>query len=151
MDLVVRSVVAFALILFVTRAAGRRDLSTLAPFDLILLIVIGDLVQQGITQSDYSVTGAAIVVTTLAVLTLGVSWANKRFPVLRPVLEGEPVILIERGEPIERNLRRENVTREELAAQARQNGIADLTDVEWGVLETNGRISFIRGEERQAA
>jgi uncharacterized membrane protein YcaP (DUF421 family) len=143
MDLVLRSAVAFALILFATRAAGRRDLSSLEPFDLILLVVIGDLVQQGVTQSDYSVTGAAIVVCTLASLTIGVSWLNKRFPVLRPVLEGEPVILIERGEPIQRNLRRENVTLGELAAQARQSQIADLSDVEWAVLETNGRISFI--------
>jgi uncharacterized membrane protein YcaP (DUF421 family) len=142
-DLVLRSAVAFALILFATRAAGRRDLSSLEPFDLILLVVIGDLVQQGVTQSDYSVTGAAIVVCTLASLTIGVSWLNKRFPVLRPVLEGEPVILIEHGEPIQRNLRRENVTLGELAAQARQSQIADLSDVEWAVLETNGRISFI--------
>ena len=143
MDLVLRAAVAFALILFVTRAAGRRDLSSMEPFDLILLVVIGDLVQQGVTQSDYSVTGAAIVVCTLASLTIGVSWLNKRFPVLRPVLEGEPVILIEHGEPIQRNLRRENVTLGELAAQARQSQIADLSDVEWAVLETNGRISFI--------
>jgi uncharacterized membrane protein YcaP (DUF421 family) len=143
MDLVLRSAVAFALILFATRAAGRRDLSSLEPFDLILLVVIGDLIQQGVTQSDYSVTGAAIVVCTLASLTVGVSWLNKRFPVLRPVLEGEPVILIEHGEPIHRNLRRENVTLGEIAAQARQNQIADLSDVAWAVLETNGRISFI--------
>ena len=143
MDLVLRATVAFALILFVTRAAGRRDLSTLEPFDLILLVVIGDLVQQGVTQSDYSVTGAAIVVTTLAALTVAVSWANKRFPFLRPVLEGEPVILLEHGEPIQRNLRRERVTLPELAAQARMNQIADLSDVAWAVLETNGRISFI--------
>jgi uncharacterized membrane protein YcaP (DUF421 family) len=147
MDLVLRSAVAFVLILFVTRAAGRRDLSSLEPFDLILLVVIGDLVQQGVTQSDYSVTGAGIVITTLAVLTVAVSWANKRFPVLRPVLEGEPVILLEHGEPIHRNLRREHVTLEELAAQARQNQIADLSDVAWAVLETNGRISFIPAKD----
>ena len=143
MDIVVRTAVAFALILFVTRAAGPRELSTLEPFDLILLVVIGDLVQQGITQSDYSVTGAAIVLTTLTALTVLLSWLNKRFRAVRPVLEGEPVILLEHGEPIRRNLRRENVTLEELAAQARMSQIADLSDVAWAVLETNGKISFI--------
>ena len=151
MDLVLRATVAFALILFVTRAAGRRDLSTLEPVDLILLVVIGDLVQQGVTQSDYSVTGAGIVISTLAALTVGVSWLNKRFPVLRPALEGEPVILLEHGEPIHRNLVREHVTLAELAAQARMSQIADLSDVAWAVLETNGKISFIQEEGRRAA
>ena len=150
MDIVVRTVVAFALILFVTRAAGPRELSTLEPFDLILLVVIGDLVQQGITQSDYSVTGAAIVLTTLGVLTIAISWTTKRFRIVRPALEGEPVILLEHGEPIHRNLRRENVTLGELAAQARMNQIADLSDVAWAVLETNGKVSFIPEAGRSA-
>jgi uncharacterized membrane protein YcaP (DUF421 family) len=143
MDLVMRTAVAFALILFVTRAAGPRELSTMEPFDLILLVVIGDLVQQGVTQSDLSITGAAIVLTTLAGLVVAVSWLNRRFGVLRPALEGEPVILLQHGEPILRNLRRESLTLGELAAQARQSQIADLSDVAWAVLETNGKISFI--------
>jgi uncharacterized membrane protein YcaP (DUF421 family) len=142
-DLVIRAAVAFAFILFVTRATGTRELSQLEPFDLIMLVVIGDLVQQGVTQSDYSVTGALIVLSTIAALTWLVSWLNLHVRPLRTLLEGEPVILIEHGRLIERNLRRERLTPGEVAAEARMQQIANLADVEWAVLETSGRISFI--------
>jgi uncharacterized membrane protein YcaP (DUF421 family) len=71
------------------------------------------------------------------------SWLAYRFPRVQPVLEGDPVILIERGRTIERNLKANRITLEELAAQARLNRIMHLEDVEWGVLETSGQISFI--------
>ena len=143
MDLVVRAVVGFAFILLLTRAVGRRELSSMEPFDLILLVVIGDLVQQGITQNDFSVTGLMLVTATIALLTVGVSFASFKFPRLRPVLEGEPVIVVEDGKPIDRNLRRNRITQEELAAAARQEGIAHIGDVRWAVLETSGKISFV--------
>jgi uncharacterized membrane protein YcaP (DUF421 family) len=143
MDLVLRAVVAFAFVYLLTRVIGRRELSSLQPFDLILLVMIGDLVQQGVTQNDFSVTGALLVGSTIALMTVAVSYANFRFPRLRPALDGEPVIVVEDGKPIERNLRRNRITLDELAAAARQNAIASLEDVRWAVLETNGRISFI--------
>jgi uncharacterized membrane protein YcaP (DUF421 family) len=144
MDIVLRAVVVFAFLLFLTRVVGRRELSSLEPFDLILLIVIGDLVQQGVTQSDHSVTGAILAAGTFGVLTVLVSYITFRSTRARPVIQGEPLILLQDGNPIERNLRRERITREELAAAARQKGIANLDHVEWAVLETGGRISFIR-------
>jgi len=146
MDLVLRTLVVFGFILIVTRVIGRRELSGLEPFDLILLVVLGDLVQQGITQSDYSVTGALIVIATISLLTVAVSAASYRFRRLRPVLEGEPMILVENGRPIERNLRRERLSVEEVEGEARLQQIESLRDVRWAVLETNGRISFIPRE-----
>ena len=143
MDLVVRAAVAFVLVYLITRVVGRRELSSLQPFDLILLVMIGDLVQQGVTQNDFSVTGAILVGGTIALMTVCVSWLSFRFPRLRPALDGEPVIVVEDGKPIERNLRRNRITLEELAAAARQSQLASLEDVRWGVLETNGSISFI--------
>src|SRR3954452_17632995 len=101
MDLVLRTAFVFVLILVVTRAVGRRELSSMEPFDIILLVVIGDLVQQGVTQSDYSVTGALLAVSTIALLTVLVSWTSFRFRRLRPVLAGEPIVLIEDGEVID--------------------------------------------------
>ena len=92
MDLVVRAAIGFFFVLFLTRVVGRRELSSLAPFDLILLVMIGDLVQQGITQNDFSVTGMLLVGGTIALLTVAVSFGSYRFPRLRPVIEGEPVI-----------------------------------------------------------
>jgi uncharacterized membrane protein YcaP (DUF421 family) len=143
MDIVLRSVAVFFFILLITRAVGRRELSSLEPFDLILLIVIGDLVQQAVTQSDYSVTGAFLSVATFALLTVAVSYLGWRFGILRPLLEGEPVIVVQDGKPIDRNLRRNRITLEELAASARQQNLPSLDDVEWAVLETSGQITFI--------
>ena len=143
MDLVVRAAVMFFFVYLLTRIIGRRELSSLQPFDLIMLVMIGDLVQQGVTQNDFSVTGAFLVGGTIALLTVLVSYVSFRFPRLRPVLDGDPVIVVEDGKPIERNLRRNRIALDELAAAARQNQIDSLDDVRWAVLETNGRISFI--------
>jgi uncharacterized membrane protein YcaP (DUF421 family) len=143
MDIVLRATVIFVVALVLTRAVGKRELSSLEPFDIILLVVIGDLVQQGVTETDYSVTGALMAILTITVLTVVTSYVNYRFRRVRPLLEGEPVVIIERGRVIERNLRRERMTRGEIAAEARLQQIASLDQVEWAVLETNGQISFI--------
>jgi uncharacterized membrane protein YcaP (DUF421 family) len=143
MDLVIRAAVGFLFVFLLTRVVGRRELSSLEPFDLIMLVMIGDLVQQGITQNDFSVTGMLLVGATVALLTVGVSYTNFRFPRLRPILEGEPVIVVQDGKPVDRNLRRNRITHEELAAAARQQQVASIEDVQWAVLETSGQISFI--------
>jgi uncharacterized membrane protein YcaP (DUF421 family) len=143
MDLVLRTVAVFAFLLLLTRVIGRRELSSLQPFDLILLIILGDAVQQGLTQDDYSLTGAFLVIGTFAVLQVSVSWIGYKFPRARPMLEGAPIIVVQDGEVIERNLRRERLTLEEIAEEARSQQIAHLADVRWAVLETNGKISFI--------
>lgn len=143
MDIVLRAAIAFVFIWTITRVVGRRELSSMEPFDLILLVVIGDLVQQGVTQSDYSMLGAVLVIVTFAVLTVTTSYLSFRFRRLRPLLEGEPLLLIENGRLIDANLRRERLTREEVEAKARLSQIADLADVRFAVLETNGQISFV--------
>src|SRR5262245_24971830 len=144
MDLVLRAIGGFFFVLFITRVVGRRELSSLEPFDLILLVMLGDLVQQGITQNDFSVTGMMLVGGTVALLTVLVSYTSFRFPRVRPLLEGEPVIVVQDGEPVLRNLSRNRITLEELAAAARLEGIAKMADVRWAVLETSGNISFIQ-------
>ena len=143
MDLVLRTGFAFVLILVITRAVGRRELSSMEPFDLILLVVIGDLVQQGVTQSDYSLTGATTVLVTMAVLVVATAWLSFRFARLRPLLEGEPTLLMVDGELLTRNLRRERMTVDEIRAEARLQSIGSLSDIRYAVLETNGKISFV--------
>lgn len=144
MDIVLRAAVVFAFLIFLTRVVGKRELSTMQPFDVILLVVLGDLVAQGVLQSDYSVTGVFLAGGTFGLLTVLVSYLAFRVRFLQPVLDGEPVILLQDGEPIERNMRRERITRAELAAEARMQSIESLADVKWAVLETSGRISFIQ-------
>jgi uncharacterized membrane protein YcaP (DUF421 family) len=143
MDLVGRAFVMFLLILVLVRVVNRRELSKMEPYDLVLLIVLGDLVQQGITQNDYSVTGASIVIVTMTLLSMLTAYAGYRLPRFGRVLDGEPVILLENGRPLEKNLRRERISLGELAAQARQNDIADLGSIRYAVLETSGSISFL--------
>jgi uncharacterized membrane protein YcaP (DUF421 family) len=144
MDLVLRTLYVFVLILIVTRAVGRRELSSMEPFDLILLVVIGDLVQQGVTQSDYSLTGTTTVITTMALLVVATAYLSYRFRGLRPVLEGKPTLLIADGELLERNVRRQRMTVEEIAAEARLQSIGSLEDIRYAVLETNGQVSFVK-------
>src|SRR5207248_2168776 len=143
MDLALRSIVVFFFVFMLTRVIGRRELSSLEPFDLILLIVLGDAVQQSLTQDDSSVTGAFIVISTIAVLQVGVSYLNFRVPRLRTLLDGEPIVVVQDGKVIEGNAKRERLTLEDIAEAARLQQIASLEDVQWAVLETSGELTFI--------
>jgi uncharacterized membrane protein YcaP (DUF421 family) len=143
MDLVFRTAAIFIFILFVTRVTGRRELNSLEPYDIIVLVVLGDLVQQGVTQSDNSVTGALIVISTIMVLSVITGWLGFRFRGARVVLEGEPLIIVDDGRPVKRNMQRERLTLEEVEAEARLQQLGSLDDVRWAVLETDGQISFV--------
>ena len=144
MDIVLRGIAVFFFLYVLMRVIGRRELSTLQPFDLILLVVLGDSVQQGLTQDDYSLTGAFLAVGTIAMLQLVVSYANFRFPRLRPILDGEPIVIVQDGKPIEKNLRRERLVIGDILSAARRQNIASLDDVAWAVMETSGEITFIK-------
>jgi uncharacterized membrane protein YcaP (DUF421 family) len=147
MDLAIRSAVIFFFIYLVMRIIGRRELSSLEPFDLILLVVLGDSVQQAVTQDDYSVTGAFIVVSTIALLQVFVSYVNFKVPRLRSVIDGEPIVIVQDGRVIEGNARRERLTLEDIAEAARMQQIASLEDVQWAVLETSGELSFVEKQK----
>jgi uncharacterized membrane protein YcaP (DUF421 family) len=144
MDIVLRAVVGFSLIFLLTRIVGRRELSSLAPFDLILLVMLGDLVQQGITQSDYSLTGLALAAGTIGALVVLVSYLSFKVPRLRPILDGEPIVLVQDGKPIEKNLRRQRIVLDDVLEEARLQQISSLDQVRWAVLEKAGQISFIK-------
>jgi uncharacterized membrane protein YcaP (DUF421 family) len=144
MDIVLRSIVLYAFVVFVMRVIGRRELSSMTPFDLVLLIVLGDAIQQGLTQDDYSVTGAILAVATIATLQVCTSYLSYRSKRARTVLEGEPIVLIDHGQIVERNLSRERMTEDEVAEEMRQQQIASLDEVEWAIVEANGAISFIK-------
>jgi uncharacterized membrane protein YcaP (DUF421 family) len=143
MDLVLRAFVVFAFIYLITRIVGRRELGSAEPFDLILLVVLGDLVQQGVTQSDYSLTGAILVISTFTILTVFVSFLSVKVPLLRPVLDGDPLILVENGKPNTANLKRQRLDLGEVLAEARLQQVTRLEDIGWAILESSGQISII--------
>src|SRR4051812_6607893 len=144
MDIVLRAVVLYAFIVFVMRVIGRRELSSMTPFDLVLVIVLGDAIQQGLTQDDYSVTGAVLAVATIATLQVCTSYLSYRSKKARRVLEGDPIVLVDHGKIVQRNLRRERMTEDEVAEEMRQQQIASLDNVDWAIIEANGSISFIK-------
>lgn len=142
MEIVVRAVVAYTVLWGITRVVGRSTLGELSTFQLLLFVAMGDLVQQGVTQQDYSVTGAVLAVGTFAVLTLVLGYLDQRFPSVRPVVHGEPVIILRDGEPDPKAMTAERLSGADLFAAAREQGIRSLGDIELAVLEADGKISF---------
>jgi uncharacterized membrane protein YcaP (DUF421 family) len=146
MDIVLRAIFVFVFLYVLLRVMGRRELSTLEPFDLILLVILGDAVQQGLTQDDYSLTGAVLAIGTIALMQVLTSYANFKFPRLRVVLDGEPLIVVQDGKLIKKNMNRERLTEDDIAEAARQQSITSLDEVEWAIMETSGKFSFIKKE-----
>jgi len=143
-DIVIRAAVAYVFIIFLLRIIGRRELSTLAPSDLVLLVVMGDLVQNGVTQSDQSVTGVFLALSTFAILTVAVSVLTFKSRRVQTLVEGAPLILVQDGKPVEKNLRSERLNIDDIAEQARGQGIERLDEIKWCVLESSGSMSFIK-------
>ena len=143
MEIIVRASIVFLVLFLIARGTGKRELSQLTVFELILLVTMGDLVQQGVTQEDMSITGAALSVGTIAFWILVMSLASYHWKGTRPVIEGVPVVVVHDGQPVMEALRFERVTLDELKEGARSQGIADLGTVRLAVLEPDGRFSFL--------
>jgi len=147
MDIVLRATVTFAALYLLLRLLGKREIGQLTPFELVVIVVMGDLVQQGVTHNDFSLTGSILAIATFAFWALLMSWATYLSPRLERLLDGRPQVIIRDGELIEANLRRDRITRAEVEAEMRLAGIARMKDVAWAILETQGKISFIRKDE----
>ena len=147
MDIVLRATVIFLALYALVRLMGKRELGQMTPFELIVLVVIGDLIQQGVTQNDFSMTGAVIAISTIAFWALVMSWASYLWPRAERLLEGEPRVIVRDGELLTANLRRNRLTRSEIESEMRLAGIGHLSDVAWAILEPRGKISFIQRTE----
>jgi uncharacterized membrane protein YcaP (DUF421 family) len=143
MELILRATVVFFFLWIVTKGMGKRELSQMSPFELILLVTLGDLIQQGVTADDRSITGAALAVSTLTFWILLVSWVTFRSRRVRDAFEGLPVVVIREGELVPEMMKLERLTEEEVGQEARQQGIANLADVAIGILESDGTFSFV--------
>ena len=144
MDIALRALFLYVFVVFVMRVLGRRELSSLTAVDLVLLIVLGDAIQQGLTQDDYSVTGAVIAVSTIAAAQVASSYLTFRSKRARTVIEGQPIVVIQDGKVLESNLERERLTEDEVAEEMRMQQIGSFDEVQWAILETNGQISFVK-------
>ena len=144
MDIVLRAVFAYVFITFLMRVLGRRELSSLAPSDLILLVVLGDLIQNGVTQSDYSMTGVVLATSTIGLCAVGTSLLVYKSKRLSKIIEGDPLIIVQDGKPIENNMKSERVKLDDVMEEAREQQIENLDEVKWAVLEPTGKITFIK-------
>lgn len=144
MEIIIRATAVYLFLWLLARGVGKRELAELSAFELILLVTMGDLIQQGVTQEDMSVTGAFLAVGTLAFWIMVFAYLSFRFGGLRRGLEGVPAIVVRDGRPLDEVLRLERVSLDEVKEEARNQGIADLGEVQIGVLEADGRFSFLR-------
>ena len=144
MDIVIRAAVAYVFITFILRVMGRRELSSLGPSDLVLVVVLGDLVQNSVTQADQSVTGMFIAISTFALLTVAMSVLTFKSRRAQTFVEGQPLILVQDGMPVEKNLRAERIRVDDIAEEARGQGIDKIDDIKWCLLESSGSMSFVK-------
>ncbi len=151
MDIVLRATAMFAILYLLLRLLGKRELSQLTPFEMVVLVVMGDLIQQGVTHNDYSVTGAALAIVTFAFWGLVLSWLSYLSPWAEKLLDGRPRVIIREGELLGDALRRDRLTRAEVESEMRLAGIASMKEVAWAILEPQGKISFIRKDDNGPA
>ena len=149
MDTVFRAAAVFAFLYLFTRAMGKRELAEMSAFELIVLVTLGDLVQQGVTQEDYSVTGAVLAVSTFGFLSLAMSYVSFRWPSTASALEGAPVLVVHDGRLLDEPMKLERVSEDEVLEAARGQGISDLAEVAYGVLEADGKFSFVKADKEQ--
>ncbi len=143
MDIVLRATVMFAVLVVLLRLLGKRELAEVSPFELVVLVVLGDLIQQGITHNDFSLSGATLAIFTFAFWSLVLSWVSYKWRAAEKVLEGTPLVLVQDGKLLEKNLKHDRLTRAEVESEMRNSGIAHIGDVAWAILEPQGKISFI--------
>lgn len=143
MDVVIRSLVVYLLLWLLLRALGKRELGEITAFELLLLVVTGDLVQQGITGEDYSMTGSLLAVGTISLFILATSYLSFRSRRSRDALEGLSAVVVRGGRFVDEVIRLERVTHDEILEAARAKGIRDLAAVDVGILEADGKFSFV--------
>jgi uncharacterized membrane protein YcaP (DUF421 family) len=151
MEIILRATAIYFFLWLLTRALGKRELAEMTAFELLLLVVVGDLIQQGVTQEDTSVTGAILAVGTIGIWILVFSWMGYRFRRMRNLIEGVPVVVVRDGRPIEPALKLERVALDELLESARNQGIANLRDIDLAILEPSGQFSFLKHSEDDQA
>jgi uncharacterized membrane protein YcaP (DUF421 family) len=146
MQIILRAAAMYFFVWFLTRALGKKEMSQLSVFEMILAVTIGDLIQQGVTQEDQSLTGAMLAVGTIGILILAFSVIANRIPRTRSAIQGVPVILVRDGKPVQRAMQFERVAMDEIKDAARAQGIEDLADVKLAILEPGGSFSFLKRE-----
>ena len=144
MDIVLRASAIFLSLFVLLRLFGKLQLGQMTPFEFVALVVVGDFVQQAITHNDFSITGGVLAVATFGFWSLLFGWISYRSDTMRRLFEGQPRVLIQDGKLLEAILERDKITTAEVLSEMRLAGIGQIDEVQWGILEPNGKISFLK-------
>ncbi|HEX6263618.1 MAG TPA: YetF domain-containing protein [Actinomycetota bacterium] len=144
MEIILRATAVYFFVYLLLRAMGKRELGEMSAFELVLLVMIGDLVQQAVTQEDMSVTGAVLAVGTIAFWVMASSYLAFKSSRAEEVLESPPVVVVRDGVVQREALRIERVSEADLMESARKHGVDDLRKVTLAVLESDGKFSFLQ-------
>jgi len=147
MDIVLRASAIFILLYVLLRLYGKRQLGQMTPFEFVALVVVGDFIQQAITHNDFSITAGVLAVATFGFWSLVLGWISYRSDTMRRLLEGQPRILIQDGKLLDNILERDKITEAEVLSEMRLAGIARIDEVQWGILEPSGKISFLKKDQ----
>ncbi len=142
-EIVARTVIIYSALLIGLRLAGKRQLGQMTPFDLVVILLVANAVQNAMVGTDTSVTGGLIAAGVLIALNYGVAFARERVPLLRRAVEGNPSLIVNDGQLVRDHLVREGIDEEDVLMAVREHGIDKLSDVRMAVLETDGSISIV--------
>jgi uncharacterized membrane protein YcaP (DUF421 family) len=147
MDSILRAVAIYFFLLVLFRVVGKRSLAQLTTFDLVLALIVGETVEGALVGEDHSFTNAVLLVITLVGVDLVTSLAKQRSPLVTRILEGMPVLVVERGKLHEDRMDRERIDRGDILGAARQHqGVGRMDQVDYAIVETSGEISVIPKE-----
>lgn len=149
METVIRVVLIYVLILAGVRILGKRELGEFSPLELITLLLIPELVAQGVVREDFSFTNAVIGLSTLFALVFLFSLVRYLNQNVEELLTGTPKVLISDGQFVEENMNRERIDPQELFGEIHKAGLYRLNQVKWAILESDGQIAIIANEERE--
>lgn len=147
MEIVVRAAVVYFFLWLLLRAMGKRELAEVTAFELVVLVTLGDIVQQGVTQEDMSVTGAVLAISTFGLLAVASSFVARRFPASRRVLKGRPSVILRHGQLVEGTMRALRLADDDIAEAARKRGYRHLDELDWIIVEDDGKFSFIEARD----
>ena len=151
LEIAFRTIIIYAVVLLGIRLTGKREVGQMASFELVLILLLANAVQNAMTGPDTSLAGGIVAACTLLLTNVIVTRFSSRSRTLRTALEGTPTILILKGAVIKMNMEKEHIAHEELEQALREHGISSITDVGLAVLEVDGSISVLRNDELPSA
>ena len=148
MNLIIRGLAVYFFILLIFRIAGKKSLSDATTFDLVLLLIISEVTQQGLVGEDFSLTAAFVLIVTLIGTDVLISWLKFRWKPIGTITEGLPLVVVNKGEPLYKRMYKARVEYSDILEAARQlHGISTMDEIEYAVLEKDGSISIIPKKE----